>query len=743
VQGTPTNWNVAEILDFTLIGPQQVAATINEITHELDISAIVSDHLDGQHILQVHRKNETHSTTVGNTDPLFEALSYPLFFPFGEEGWCLRLKLPFQKYIISRMLMPERGMIYPSGDGEHFFPTNRFQLLHRLGQTYHIDQLSRIIDRRISQERVHLNTMMRGVNLIRERNIQAANVSDAMDDPAAHNDGDSDGERNVRAANASAAMDDEVDAADDGGESDEDRNISDVDDSDHDDENEEHEDQDQGRGDAKVEPEYAPGSKKTFLSDRLHGSRRHLKKLALNALAVVASEGRPDLFLTVTCNTKWPELIEALPPGKSAFDCPMVTSLVFKHRLDSLLHNLRSGIYFNGQRTVYILRVIEYQHRGLPHAHIVFKLNGMPTEADDIIDWIDQNISAMMPIEPLDCTASTFEEDQLYFQNVRDFNVHGHSIGQVNSCKANASSMCKRGFDETTVQPKSSIDPRGYPIYKRLVQDDLVVVPHHRKMIIDWNGHLNLEFCGSTFCILYLYKYLFKGSRKVKIAFAILRPLHPRDEIGHYIRGRKLSSMEAMWRSLGFQTYPASEPKVCTIKVMLEAMVEHHRGLDPPKLTSMDLYFNRPMALLRMKFQEMFEKYIVQRKPKTLQNVNGQWMCGRPLRLCFHLAMLSDVYGRQIYLVARDPSQPAISRLEQGRLGEGEKWYLRIILLNRPIRSFEDAKLVNGVRYPTFQEAALSSNFIKDGDECLCAFREAQLINIPRQMRALFTILTI
>jgi len=176
---------------------------------------------------------------------------------------------------------------------------------------------------------------------------------------------------------------------------------------------------------------------------------------------------------------------------------------------------------------------------------------------------------------------------------------------------------------------------------------------------------------------------------------------------------------------------------------MLEAMVEHHRGLDPPKLTSMDLYFNRPMALLRMKFQEMFEKYVVQRKPKTLQNVNGQWMCGRPLRLCFHLAMLSDVYGRQIYLVARDPSKRAICRLEQGRLGEGEKWYLRIILLNRPIRSFEDAKLVNGVRYPTFQEAALRSNFIKDGDECLCAFREAQLINIPRQMRALFTILTL
>jgi hypothetical protein len=46
----------SEILDFTLIGPQQVAATINEITHELDISAIVSDHLDGQHSASTSQK---------------------------------------------------------------------------------------------------------------------------------------------------------------------------------------------------------------------------------------------------------------------------------------------------------------------------------------------------------------------------------------------------------------------------------------------------------------------------------------------------------------------------------------------------------------------------------------------------------------------------------------------------------------------------------------------------------------
>ena len=38
-------------------------------------------------------------------------------------------------------------------------------------------------------------------------------------------------------------------------------------------------------------------------------------------------------------------------------------------------------------------------------------------------------------------------------------------------------------------------------------------------MLLDWGAHLNLEFCGSTYTALYLYKYLFKGNKKVKAAF--------------------------------------------------------------------------------------------------------------------------------------------------------------------------------------------------------------------------------
>jgi hypothetical protein len=53
---------------------------------------------------------------------------------------------------------------------------------------------------------------------------------------------------------------------------------------------------------------------------------------------------------------------------------------VFHDKLQNLLSNLRNGHYFPGQEVVYIMNVIEYQHRGMPHAHIVVRLSGMPSK---------------------------------------------------------------------------------------------------------------------------------------------------------------------------------------------------------------------------------------------------------------------------------------------------------------------------------------------------------------------------
>ena len=130
----------------------------------------------------------------------------------------------------------------------------------------------------------------------------------------------------------------------------------------------------------------------TYLSPTFHGSPRHLNDLAKNALTIVEELGSPDFFITGTTNPLWPEIQDRLFAGQSAFDRPDIVVEVFHARVEALIHNIRHGKYFGGRETRYDLRVIEYQHRGLPHFHMVVKMKDMPDRkfSQDIVDMIDE-----------------------------------------------------------------------------------------------------------------------------------------------------------------------------------------------------------------------------------------------------------------------------------------------------------------------------------------------------------------
>jgi len=80
--------------------------------------------------------------------------------------------------------------------------------------------------------------------------------------------------------------------------------------------------------------------------------------LAKNALILVSEFGCPHVFLTLTCNPKWPEIMSQLLDGQTAFDRPEVTAAVFKSRLDLMKMNIRNGKYFDGRELIYTFHVI-------------------------------------------------------------------------------------------------------------------------------------------------------------------------------------------------------------------------------------------------------------------------------------------------------------------------------------------------------------------------------------------------
>lgn len=100
------------------------------------------------------------------------------------------------------------------------------------------------------------------------------------------------------------------------------------------------------------------------------GSQAWASEQTADSMALGRAFGKPSFFCTMTFNPNWPEVQQRLLPGQSPSDIPNVCNRAFKYRLERVLKLLRTRF----GNTLYLIKVIEFQKRGFPHAHIVFKV---------------------------------------------------------------------------------------------------------------------------------------------------------------------------------------------------------------------------------------------------------------------------------------------------------------------------------------------------------------------------------
>jgi hypothetical protein len=100
----------------------------------------------------------------------------------------------------------------------------------------------------------------------------------------------------------------------------------------------------------------------TVLPATFSGSPRDMVNQYQDAMSIVQRFGKPDLFLTVTCNPKWREISDCLFPGQVAADRPDVVARVFNLKLQEILHDILSNHIF-GVVISYVYS-IEFQKRG-------------------------------------------------------------------------------------------------------------------------------------------------------------------------------------------------------------------------------------------------------------------------------------------------------------------------------------------------------------------------------------------
>nr|XP_047142898.1 uncharacterized protein LOC100213206 [Hydra vulgaris] len=189
-------------------------------------------------------------------------------------------------------------------------------------------------------------------------------------------------------------------------------------------------------------------------------------------------------------------------------------------------------------------QVIEFQKRGLPHAHILLHLandDKLETSQD-----IDNLICAEIPDPIVNC--------ELY-DIIKTCMIHGPcGILNPNSpCIKDGvcSKKYPKGFNANTVAVHN-----GYPRYRRRDNglvinikgnnvDNRWVVPYNPWLSKKYQAHINVEACMSVKAVKYLYKYIYKGH---DCANVLINEQVNHDEIDTFLDCRYVSAPEALWR---------------------------------------------------------------------------------------------------------------------------------------------------------------------------------------------------
>nr|GEU36318.1 uncharacterized protein [Tanacetum cinerariifolium] len=345
----------------------------------------------------------------------------------------------------------------------------------------------------------------------------------------------------------------------------------------------------------------------------------HMIQQYQDAMAICRWAGPLDLFVTMTCNPKWPEIqreVENRIPGQPTVDRLDTIARVFKMKLNDLIEDIRKGNHFG--RVKAVIYTIEFQKHGLPHCHSLIFLH----EHDKIssTDEINHVISVKLPSEI---------DDPIAFNAVHSHMMHGPcgELYKLASCMSRdtyVKAFLKQYCEDTFITRD------GWPHYRRpnngrkvqvgrqnIMLDNRFVVPHNIDLIVKYDYHINVEWCNQGTLVKYLFSYLNKGldratvviegqrnktnnsttttninnttysfrmttnsnitptttttntNNNTRMSYAAILP--HQDEIKQYLSCRYISASESCWHLLGYEIHYRS--------VTIERLTFHEKAM--------------------------------------------------------------------------------------------------------------------------------------------------------------------
>ncbi|CAN0881358.1 hypothetical protein LINGRAHAP2_LOCUS14194 [Linum grandiflorum] len=236
---------------------------------------------------------------------------------------------------------------------------------------------------------------------------------------------------------------------------------------------------------------------------------------------------------------------------------------VFKLKLKQLMSEIREKAIFG--KCIGYVHAIEFQKRGLPHAHILVFLY-----AEDKIHSPSQ-INSVIFAEILDSVV-----DEKCCAAVSTFMFHGPCGVRGPNAPCTMDGKCIKHFPKE-FNPETSIDVDGFPKYKNSDNDRYIiknevqldnrfVVPYNRYLLLRFDAHINVEYCNKSIAVKYLFKYINKPPDRARAIVVSTQSTNSSnnernselghvDEIQSFMDCRYLTAGEACWRLFKFELY--------------------------------------------------------------------------------------------------------------------------------------------------------------------------------------------
>ncbi|MBW0567993.1 hypothetical protein O181_107708 [Austropuccinia psidii MF-1] len=392
--------------------------------------------------------------------------------------------------------------------------------------------------------------------------------------------------------------------------------------------------------------------------------------------------------------------VEQLGPGENSADRPDIVTRVFYLKLQSMMRDLTKKNFLG--KVVSYVYTVEFQKQGLPHARILLIL-----DREYVLNTahkVDKLISAELP-NPQKCA-------NLYKLVTRNI-LHGPCSARF-ACWQN--DKCKYGFPKPFSEHTMLVDGE-YPIYKRRKNDSRFVkgstiftnkdvVTYSPFLLMHYECHINVEIVVSIKTMKYIYKYICKGEDRAVLS------LKSKDETLDFVNGRYIGPGEAITR-MAIHT-EESHLFYFRDKHGARSQVEAGTaGKTTPtgyfKLNSKNAVSNGQPA--RSLFYSNIPKYFWWNKKRK------EWE------------------PRKMKILA-------VGRVSFARFTEGERYYLRLLLMNRKgAISFGDQRTVNGTQHSTYQDAELASGLLLSDKHYHDCLTDTTLWMSGKRLRQLFVIM--